>query len=103
MGMALMPQESEIAVGSESVPTAVAGGSTMRIQNQQHYRMLIVDPPATAGGTDSDPSATPDFRARELEPRLSDKIFPARQVINHQLQQLSFLVRLDHYCSRSSF
>jgi len=26
--------------------------------------MLIIDPPATAGGTDIDPSATPDFEAK---------------------------------------
>src|ERR1044072_7487048 len=35
-----------------SVPPAVADGSTIRIQHQQQYRILITDPPATAGGTD---------------------------------------------------
>ena len=58
---AALPQKSAIAVGSGSVPPAVAGGSTVRIQNPEQYRMLIIDPPATAGGTDIDPSTAPDF------------------------------------------
>jgi hypothetical protein len=55
------PQESGITVGSKSVPPAVAGGSTIGIQYQWEYRMLNIDPPATAGGTDLDPSATHHF------------------------------------------
>ena len=31
--------------------------------------MLIIDPPATAGGTDIDPSATPGFLNQEEKPR----------------------------------
>ena len=37
--------------------------------------MLIIDPPATAGGTDPDPSATPDLVLREdtrLKPGLKE-------------------------------
>ena len=44
-----------------SVPPAVAGGSTMSIRYCYGFEILMVDPPATAGGTDIDPSATPDF------------------------------------------
>src|ERR1043165_984845 len=35
-----------------SVPPAVAGGSAIRLKNHQRYRKLIINPPATAGGTD---------------------------------------------------
>ena len=35
-----------------SVPSAVAGGSTMGIKFVKKYRMLIIDPSATADGTD---------------------------------------------------
>ena len=45
-------KESRIAVGSESVPPAVAGGSTSECVNQWQYHVLNIDPPATAGGTD---------------------------------------------------
>ena len=42
-----------MVIGSGSVPPAVAGGSTGRSRLR-----MIVDPPATAGGTDPDPTAT---------------------------------------------
>gem|GEM_PF-3023634 len=40
-----------IRTWKRSVPPAVAGGSVIRVQNQQQYRMLISDPVATAPGT----------------------------------------------------
>ena len=48
-------------VGPESVPPAVAGGFHVGIQNQMESRMLITDPPATAGGTDSGPRTIRNF------------------------------------------
>src|ERR1051325_6572321 len=37
---------------TQSVPPAVAGGSVIRMLNQQQYRTSHQLPPATAGGTD---------------------------------------------------
>ena len=45
----------------QSVPPAVAGGSTVGIQNCLKDRMLIVYPPATAGGTDCIQARSSDF------------------------------------------
>src|ERR1051325_11145303 len=47
---------SLISFAAMSVSPAVAGGSAIRIQNHQQYRRLIIDPPATAGGTDINPN-----------------------------------------------
>ena len=56
--MRLDSRDSRRIIGPESVPPAVAGGSTIRTQSLNRIRTLIIDPPATAGGTDIGPSAT---------------------------------------------
>src|ERR1043165_9299493 len=50
-----------IQAWEKSVPPAVAGGDTVRMQNQQQSCKLIIDPPATAGGTDFAQRRVSDF------------------------------------------
>lgn len=52
--------EAEVAIGSESVSPAIAGGSTMTKRYSFDFTFRRLTHPLPAGGTDSDPSSIPD-------------------------------------------